>query len=244
MNLIRPGDSGPHVSCLQRALRIAVSGTSDPATVVAIRRLQESKGLKVDGICGPMTWAAIRGFAVEYSDALTHWGRRQLGVAVIVVHHSGGYSREGMERTLNSKKCATNALVMQTGKRVIYGDPATDLASHAKVINARSLGLDFEHAPGEAWPAVQIQAGGALIAAWCREYGLQPTINPARAWDGSADHPCRTVGRYTDSGEVIEYPRPRIDPRYGVGLHRHYGATRCPDTLPLDELQRQILAHY
>jgi hypothetical protein len=242
--VVRLGDKGSEVLAVQRALSMPLTGQFGADLDSRVRKIQGDAGLGVDGIVGPQTWAAIREFSVEYSKALQHWGKRSRVPMVVVLHHSGGYTREGMERTLNAKKCATNALVTQTGHKVIYGDPFTDLASHAKVINSASFGLDFEHAHGEKWPAVQIEQGGQFIAQWCREHGLAPKINPARPWDGSADHPCRTRGRYNAAGEVLEWPRPRFDSRYGIGLHRQYGATLCPDDLPIHDLQDVIDSAY
>lgn len=63
---IRPGESSPSVRCLQESLRElglfdgAVSGTSDDATVDALRRFQRATPpLEVDGWGGPRTLAAL-----------------------------------------------------------------------------------------------------------------------------------------------------------------------------------------
>jgi len=62
---IRPGTTGNVVRRLQRALRrtpnlgITISGTFDPQTETAVKEFQESAGLTVDGVVGPLTWNAL-----------------------------------------------------------------------------------------------------------------------------------------------------------------------------------------
>jgi peptidoglycan hydrolase-like protein with peptidoglycan-binding domain len=62
---ISPGASGAVVRRLQRALRrtpnlgLVVNGTFDSATETAVKEFQESAGLTVDGIVGPLTWNAL-----------------------------------------------------------------------------------------------------------------------------------------------------------------------------------------
>ena len=64
-----PGQSGPEVAALQRLLiranengaglpAVQETGTYDAATETAIRALQQQAGLPVNGITGPLTWAA------------------------------------------------------------------------------------------------------------------------------------------------------------------------------------------
>ena len=57
---LRRGDMGAHVMNLQRLLGgLVVDGQFGIVTEQAVRRFQQSKGLKVDGIVGPVTWAAL-----------------------------------------------------------------------------------------------------------------------------------------------------------------------------------------
>ncbi|WP_216595367.1 peptidoglycan recognition protein family protein [Aestuariivita boseongensis] len=56
---IRRGDRGPAVALLQRLLMIKDDGIFGPKTDAEVRSFQTSKGLVRDGICGPMTWAAV-----------------------------------------------------------------------------------------------------------------------------------------------------------------------------------------
>lgn len=61
---IRRGDTGEHVKFLQRWLGVVGAGdpgygTFGPATEAAVRRYQGMRGLVVDGIVGPKTWAEM-----------------------------------------------------------------------------------------------------------------------------------------------------------------------------------------
>jgi peptidoglycan hydrolase-like protein with peptidoglycan-binding domain len=62
---ISPGATGAAVRRLQRALRrtpnlgVNVNGTFDSTTETAAKEFQESAGLTVDGIVGPLTWNAL-----------------------------------------------------------------------------------------------------------------------------------------------------------------------------------------
>jgi peptidoglycan hydrolase-like protein with peptidoglycan-binding domain len=59
------GASGDAVRRLQRALRrtanlgVVVDGAFGPATRTAVEQFQQGEGLTVDGIVGPLTWAAL-----------------------------------------------------------------------------------------------------------------------------------------------------------------------------------------
>jgi murein L,D-transpeptidase YcbB/YkuD len=62
---LKPGDKGPQIAVLQRALaRLGFSsgkadGVYGPATTSALKRFQQSAGLKADGILGPVTLRAL-----------------------------------------------------------------------------------------------------------------------------------------------------------------------------------------
>lgn len=64
MTTLHKGDSGPSVSELQRILvdkgyDLDVDGKFGAQTYAAVRTFQAKAGLKVDGIVGPNTWAAL-----------------------------------------------------------------------------------------------------------------------------------------------------------------------------------------
>jgi len=61
---LRPGDTGPAVASLQYALRraghaIAVDGRFGPATRAALSDFRHARGLAVDTVAGPSSWAAL-----------------------------------------------------------------------------------------------------------------------------------------------------------------------------------------
>jgi N-acetylmuramoyl-L-alanine amidase len=62
---LRPGAKGDPVADLQRrlgALGFAATddpGTYGPATEGAVRRFQDARGLRVDGVCGEETWSSL-----------------------------------------------------------------------------------------------------------------------------------------------------------------------------------------
>jgi len=57
--LLKKGDSGPDVVRLQKKLNIIPDGKFGPNTEKAVMSLQLSKNLRVDGIVGSKTWAAL-----------------------------------------------------------------------------------------------------------------------------------------------------------------------------------------
>lgn len=231
---LKLGDKGEAVRCWERALSLTVTGEFDAIVDAVTRSFQTAHGLVADGIVGPKTWAARRGFAVVHSAALTHWGVRKVPPRTICLHHTDTWNREGMERTLQAKGFSTNGLYCQDGTIVEYGDPLTQVAWHAKVCNLIGLGADFEHRQGEPWPDVQLEAAARDLAWKCKIYDISTTINTARIWDGTKDHPLRTLGSKT------VYPKARAGD-HGITLHRQWAATICPGDLPVARLQALIL---
>ena len=69
---LRKGAKGENVRILQQALmdagfelpKYGVDGSFGRETLAALKAYQKYRGLKVDGICGPKTWAAIGGETV------------------------------------------------------------------------------------------------------------------------------------------------------------------------------------
>ena len=64
METVRKGDKGAAVTALQESLvklgyGITVDGIFGAATQKAVKDFQKKKGLDADGVCGPLTWAAL-----------------------------------------------------------------------------------------------------------------------------------------------------------------------------------------
>ncbi|MDF8263839.1 peptidoglycan-binding protein [Luteipulveratus flavus] len=62
VTVLRYGWEGTAVSALQRSLELKVDGVFGPATLAAVKVFQGSHGLAADGVVGPQTWAALGGY--------------------------------------------------------------------------------------------------------------------------------------------------------------------------------------
>lgn len=64
--VLKPGDTGPQVRVLQRALAHlgfspgTIDGQYGPSTTAAVTSFQKAHGLTADGVCGPQTIAALK----------------------------------------------------------------------------------------------------------------------------------------------------------------------------------------
>jgi cell wall-associated NlpC family hydrolase len=56
---LRPGDSGPRVKALQRALGVRADGVFGPVTKRAVQAFQRAHGLEAKGVVGPLTAKAL-----------------------------------------------------------------------------------------------------------------------------------------------------------------------------------------
>ncbi|HEY0213939.1 MAG TPA: N-acetylmuramidase domain-containing protein [Paenirhodobacter sp.] len=61
--VLRSGDKGAAVKALQASLGVTVDGSFGPETLAAVRDKQASEGLAVDGVVGAKTWATLSGRA-------------------------------------------------------------------------------------------------------------------------------------------------------------------------------------
>lgn len=75
---LAPGQHGEAVADLQRRLAALGLPAEDPAgeygpsTAAAVRRLQEARGLRVDGVCGNQTWDALVEAGYRLGDRLIY----------------------------------------------------------------------------------------------------------------------------------------------------------------------------
>ena len=82
MELLRNGSRGEEVRELQQKLSDAgfdpgpIDGIFGSKTDVAVRKFQESKGITVDGIVGPMTWSKFNLKPGEKTEGLIAWGSK------------------------------------------------------------------------------------------------------------------------------------------------------------------------
>lgn len=77
-NVLRVGSTGEAVRDLQLRLHAAGHPSADalggfgPETEIAVRGFQEARGLRVDGLCGPETWAALVESGFSLGDRLLY----------------------------------------------------------------------------------------------------------------------------------------------------------------------------
>ena len=57
--VLKRGHSGDLVEAIQEKLGLRIDGVFGPATEAAVKNFQINKGLKGDGIVGPMTWKKL-----------------------------------------------------------------------------------------------------------------------------------------------------------------------------------------
>lgn len=88
--LLKKGNSSKDVQTLQRALHLLDDGIFGQLTEDAVKEFQKSHGLKVDGIVGDKTWAAICGSSIIKSKRI---------INEIIVHCSA--TREGFDYTVS-----------------------------------------------------------------------------------------------------------------------------------------------
>lgn len=74
--VLRRGDNGDHVTHMQNrlcyhGLAVAVDGGFGPDSEDKLKKFQAAKGLTVDGICGPTSWAALEARPQNTEDEMT-----------------------------------------------------------------------------------------------------------------------------------------------------------------------------
>lgn len=87
--LLKKGSRGKDVQALQRVLHLLEDGIFGQLTEEAVKEFQKSHGLKVDGIVGDATWAAMSGSKLSMSKRT---------INEIIVHCSA--TKEGQDFTV------------------------------------------------------------------------------------------------------------------------------------------------
>ena len=57
--ILKLGHTGDLIRVLQELLNISIDGEFCNETRASVRKFQKEKGLKADGIVGPLTWMAL-----------------------------------------------------------------------------------------------------------------------------------------------------------------------------------------
>lgn len=94
MKLLKKGSRGGEIKTLQTALRIMADGIFGKLTLEAVRDFQKERGLAVDGIVGPDTWAEIGKI-----DTGTFPNRGSRKINELIIHCSD--TREGKDYSVD-----------------------------------------------------------------------------------------------------------------------------------------------
>lgn len=214
---LKLGDKGEAVKCWERALGLAPTGLFDHGMDAATRSFQMQHGLTQDGIVGPLTWAAARGFAVVAGEPCIHLAPRTDTILYQVVHHSDTKTVADMVQALNNapkKNKSTHFSIDRDGVIRQHADPLKWVAWHCIGANKHGIGFDLIHRRGQPFTPAQIAAAGALMRWNCKIHGL-----PAVA----------AVGRFPAG-------KRQLGPQaWGVAGHGQIQATLCPDGFPIAE---------
>ena len=103
MTTIRKGSRGDEVKTLQELLGVTADGIFGAKTRAALIQWQTAHGLEADGICGPITWAALTGEELpekpkDYKQYDSRWG-------------SKGYTSSGNKKqTMARSGCGPTAM--------------------------------------------------------------------------------------------------------------------------------------
>ncbi|MFW6775672.1 peptidoglycan-binding domain-containing protein [Nocardioides sp. CPCC 205120] len=149
---LREGDRGPAVQALQtllnaRGAALDADGDLGPATAGAVRAFQSARGLAVDGVAGPQTWAALFGTGGTQPPGSTYDSLSEAQKAnartIIAVGKGAGVPERGWVVAL------ATAMQESTLVNVDYGD-------------RDSLGL-FQQRPSQGW-GTQAQVQDPVLA--------------------------------------------------------------------------------
>lgn len=216
MRTLRLGDEGEAVKCWERALHLAPTGKFDQGLDAATRSFQMMRGLNSDGIVGPKTWTAARGFEVIAGEPCVHVvPRAGRPIWYQVAHHSNTATVAGMVRALNSapkKNKSTHASIDLDGVIRQHADPLEWIAWHCVGANLHGIGFDLIHRRGRPFTAAQIEAAGKWMRWNCLIHGLPQVAAEGRFPAGKGQ-----LGRQA----------------WGVIGHGQVQATRCPDGFPV-----------
>lgn len=213
--MLKLGDKGEEVRCWERAINLPPTGDFDLDLHHRTQEFQRQHGLFADGIVGPKTWAAARGFELLAGEPCTKVAVRTGAIRYVIVHHSDTATRAGMVRALNAgaKPKSTHYSVDRDGSVAIHADPLDSTAWHCVGANLHGIGIDAIHRHGQPFPDVQVDAVGALLRWLCKIHGLPQVA---------------AVGRFPTKGQL----GPQA---WGVAGHGQIQATQCPDGFPIAE---------
>ena len=196
--LLKKGSRGKDVQTLQRVLHLLDDGIFGQLTEEAVKEFQKSKGLKVDGIVGDATWAAICGSSLVKS---------KRSINEIIVHCSA--TREGMDYTVADIKRWHTTPVSKGGRGwsdigyhyVIYRDGSVHKGRDVNIAGAHCTGHN-SHSIGVCY------IGGLKI-------------------DGKNDKDTRTPAQKASLLKLLKELR-TLYPMAKIRGHRDFANKACP----------------
>ena len=197
--LLKKGNRGKDVQTLQRALHLLDDGIFGQMTEEAVKDFQKSHGLKVDGIVGDKTWAAICGSSIVKSKRV---------INEIIVHCSA--TREGFDYTVNdiTKWHKQRGFTTIGYHYVIYRD--------GSIHTGRDINISGAHCEGHNSHSVGV----------CYIGGLENRLNPKT---GKYDIPkdTRTAAQKASLLKLLRQLR-SLYPLAKIRGHRDFANKACP----------------
>lgn len=197
--LLKKGNRGKDVQTLQRALHLLDDGIFGQMTEEAVKDFQKSHGLKVDGIVGDKTWAAICGSSIVKSKRV---------INEIIVHCSA--TREGFDYTVNdiTKWHKQRGFTTIGYHYVIYRD--------GSIHTGRDINVSGAHCEGHNSHSVGV----------CYIGGLENRLNPKT---GKYDIPkdTRTAAQKASLLKLLRQLR-SLYPSAKIRGHRDFANKACP----------------
>lgn len=187
-NVYEKGEVGPHVQQIQEALKIPSDGYYGDVTVAAVRTFQQQRGLDVDGLVGPQTWAALFPAPAPAPAPSTVTGTGYIKSWLVTLSEGSNGSVVGhLQRLLG---------IRDDG---IFG-PAT---RGAVVARQRSLGLSQDGVVGpDTWSRIHPTVGqgdtGWMVGVVQREVGVVVDEDFGPATDAAVRNYQRTKGVIVD----------------------------------------------
>lgn len=170
---------------------------------------------------------------------------RQDAIEFLLIHYTNGTTIAAMLREFNKARRTDKGLLYNTtthysvdkdGAVIEWIQPqkyyANSTSSKGDVFNRRSIGIDFLKLPGQPLTQKQLQAGQALVSQLAEKYKIPKKVSADRApFEKGKD------GKVTQVTKAPPYSYETVkNNQWGVLRHRDVQATRCPDTVPLDQL--------
>lgn len=196
METIKRGSKGDAVKTLQTTLNLLVDGIFGPLTEEAVKEFQKANGLTADGIVGPKTWAKL-----EVTDSTSTIKTSTRAINEIIVHCSA--TAEGKDYTVAQiKQWHLQRGFSDIGYHyVIYRDGTTH--------NGRDVNISGAHCTGHNSHSV-----GVCYIGGC-------------ATDGKTPKDTRTDVQKASLSDLLKELK-KLYPKATIHSHKDYANKACP----------------